>query len=69
MNQKFCPHCELFTNLLLQAKKTAAEEPEQKAKEVHEAWWKEQQALKEAEKERQHMSEIFDQLDTSQDKL
>lgn len=55
--------------LFSQEKKTAAEDPEKAAKDVHEAWWKEELAQKEAEKEKKRAADAFIQLDTNQDNL
>lgn len=49
--------------------KTEAEQPEKEAKDLHETWWKEQLAAKEAEREKAQAEEVFTQLDTDQDKL
>ncbi|XP_067943914.1 glucosidase 2 subunit beta-like [Watersipora subatra] len=51
----------------LEAKKLAAEEPEKAAKGLHEDWWKEQQKLREAEKEKVIAMDVFKQLDTNGD--
>ena len=62
-----CNHSWFIVFFYLQARKTAAEEPEKSAKEVHEAAWKEQLAIKEAEKDKIKATEAFSDIDSNKD--